>query len=121
MNRTCLGTEEDIKRRKQLTNYSYASIKPIFKDQHLTVDTKLRIFSALLESIFLYNSEIWTVNKAIEREIDVFQRQLLRNILNIRWTNGNWLTNEDLYTETHQIPWSIKIERRRFFLVQSCQ
>jgi len=115
-----LGTEEDFKRRKTLTNYTFATIKPIFRDHHLTKKTKLRIFSALIESVFLYNSEVWTVTKPLERAIDVFQRQILRTIFNIRWTSGNWLSNDALYEEFHQIPWSIKIERKRLLWFSHC-
>lgn len=108
-----LGTAEDIQNRKKLTNYSYSSLKSIFRSRFVTVETKLRIFGALLESIFLYNSELWTLTKALENEVDVFQRQLLRNILNIRWSADNWLANDDLYAITKQSPWSEKIEIRR--------
>ena len=37
-----------------------------------------------MESIFMYNSELWAVNKSLENKRDTFQRQLLRKIFNIR-------------------------------------
>ena len=77
--------------------------------KHRIFELKLRIFCALLESIFLYNSECWGLNKELENKIDIFQRKLLRNILGIRWSKGNWLSNKDLYKLTNQIEWSEKI------------
>ena len=47
-----LGTEEDIGRRTQLTNFAYQKLKNIFKSKHITDDTKIRVFTALIESIF---------------------------------------------------------------------
>ena len=77
---------------------------------------ELRIFSALLESIFLYNCELWTLTKKLEQKIDTFQRQLLRRILNIRWTLNNWISNKQLLGITNQKPWSETIAKRRMRL-----
>jgi len=108
-----LGTNEDIKRRTELTNIAYSSLKTIFNSKKVNEDTKLRIFNALLESIFLYNSEVWGLTNKQENKIDVFQRRLLRNILNIRWRNNNWISNKELYEKTKQTEWSKKIKYRR--------
>ena len=108
-----LGTEEDIARRKKLANFAYQCLKSIFTNKHVTTDTKLRVFSALIESIFLYNSELWGTNKSIEKKIDTFQRNLLRLILQISWKKGNWLSNVDLYAKTKVQPWSKTIAKRR--------
>ena len=99
-----LGTEEDIERRKLQTNIAYCTLKQIFNSKQISESVKIRIFKALLESIFLYNSELWTLTKTLESKIDSFQRRLLRKILNIRWNpETNWLTNEELYQRTKQI------------------
>ena len=80
-----LGTREDINRRIGLTCGAYNTLKSIL--------TSKKVFFALLESIFLYNSECWGLNKELENKIDIFQRKLLRKILGIRWSKGNWLSN----------------------------
>ena len=108
-----LGTEEDINRRIGITNSSYRTLEPIFRSIKVSQPLKLRIFSALLESIFLYNSEVWGLNKTLEDKIDTFHRRLLRKILNIKWTNNNWISNDQLYNITSQTQWSIKIAHRR--------
>ena len=108
-----LGTKEDILRRKILTNNAYFNLQSIFENNKVQIKTKLRIFSALLESIFLYNSEVWGTTKEDENKIDVFQRRLLRNVLGINWKKGNWISNNELYKITNQTPWSVKIAHRR--------
>ena len=47
-----LGTEEDIDRRKKLTNFAYQSIRNIFNRKRVTENTKLRIFVHSLRVFF---------------------------------------------------------------------
>ena len=58
-----LDTQQDIKRRNSLANQSYISVKDIYRNKDISLDTKLRIYNALIESIFLYNCEVWTTTK----------------------------------------------------------
>ena len=74
-----------------------------------------RIFSAYVKSIFLYNSEIWTLTKKLEEDIDVFQRSLLRKLLDIRWPRK--ISNEDLYGKLQVTEWSKKIKKRRLLWI----
>src|SRR6185436_3724406 len=59
----------------------------------------------------MYNSEIWTLTKKLENDIDVFQRKLLRYILN-RFYPKN-ISNIALYKVTRQTTWSSVIKTRR--------
>ena len=106
-----LDTNEDIKRRKQLANSSLRKLQHIFNNNRLNIKTKIRIFSACVESIFLYNSELWTLTKTAENKIDSYQRRLLRRAIIIRWPNK--ISCEDLYNKTKQGKWSRKIKTRR--------
>ena len=108
-----LDTTSDIERRKQAANSAYCKLKKVLLSKRLSLQLKLRVFRALVESIFLYNSEIWALTKTLENYIDVFQRKLLRNILGIRYSANNWLSNEDLYKVTSLRPWSSVIRWRR--------
>ena len=56
-------------------------------------------------------SELWTVTKSLENEIDVFQRNLLRKILKIRYPYT--ISNVDLYERTKETQWSKKLKTRR--------
>ena len=103
--------EKYIKRRKALANNAYASVKNVYSNREISLETKLRIHNALIESIFLYNCEVWTLTKKHEREIDIFQRILLRRTLGIRWSDK--VTNEELYEKTKAKKWSEKVIKRR--------
>ena len=117
-----LDTERDIKNRKKIASASYNKLKSIFKEKSCSVDAKLAIFTALVENIFLYNSEIRTLTKALENEINVFQRRLLRNLMNFRWTEDrkHWPETDRLYEFAKQVPWSVKIKQRRLSFLVTC-
>ena len=67
-------TKEDIKRRKGLAIDSLKTLENIFNSKHVSEVIRLRIFKAYVESIFLYNSELWTFTETLEDKIDSFQR-----------------------------------------------
>ena len=48
----------------------------------------------------------------MENEIDIFHRILLRSILKIHYPYI--ISNDDLYSRTKEIPWSLIIKKRRF-------
>ena len=72
----------------------------------------MRTFNAFASSVFLYNSELWTVTNNLEKRIDSFQRRILRQAINIRWPKKISIVN--LYNKTKQEKWSKTIKRRRF-------
>ena len=63
------------------------------------------------KSVFLYNSELWTLTKTLEKDINVIQRHLLRSILNIYYLKV--ISNKDLHEKTKTIPWKVVVKRRR--------
>ncbi len=90
-----LDSEEDIKRRKGLGINTYNKLKYILESRKTSKRTKSRVFKVYIESVVLYNSELWTPTKKIEDSLDIFQRRLIRRALNIKWEDK--ITNEDLY------------------------
>ena len=111
-----LDTERDISNRKTLVNLAFQRLKPILLSQRTTQIAKLKRFEALLDSIFIYNSELWGLTKHQESQIDVFQRQILRRILNLKYSEDRerWPSNEKLYQLANQTVWSEK-PRLSFF------
>ena len=76
-----LDTEKDIHRRKGLALCALTILDPLFKSRNISEITKTRIFEAFVSSIFLYNSELWTVTSTVEKGIISFQRRLLRKVI----------------------------------------
>ena len=46
---------------------------------------KIRIFKVIIETILLYGSETWTIDKKLRRKIDGYYTKLLRMVLNVSW------------------------------------
>ena len=106
-----LDTNEDIKRRKQLSMNAVHKFEYIFNDNKLSIGRKIRIFKACVESIFLFNSELWTITKTLEKKIDAFQRRLLRRAINVKWPKK--ISSKELYRKTQVRKWSDTIKTRR--------
>jgi len=85
--------------------------KDIFTSRKISNGIKIRVFQAYICSIFLYNSELWTLTKTLEQQIDAFHRKQLRYVLGIYWPRK--ISNMSLYTITRAEPWSRVIKRRR--------
>ena len=105
-----LGTEEDIKRMMVLAHDCLKAFDAILSSKRISEQIRLRTFKQYVESVFLYNSEIWTLTKTLENKIDAFQRRLLRTVIHVKWTRT--ISNKRLYERTEYQPWSITILKR---------
>ena len=109
---TKLDTEKDISRRKGLAIAALTSLKHILKSKNTSLALKMRVFKCYVNSVFLYNCEVWTLTKGLCQKIDSFQRRILRtHVLNVRWPKV--IKNEDVYRLTKAKPWSTEISERR--------
>eukprot|EP00794_Sanderia_malayensis_P019687 gene19687-biopygen13951 len=104
-------TKKDIKRRTGIAYGTFNDIKRWLTSPRASLSNKIRRFEAFLSTIFLYNSEIWTLTAKLENKIDVLQRVFLRKCLGI--TRADRVSNTDLYNRTKTTPWSITIKQRR--------
>ena len=108
-----LGTSEDIARRKGLALNAYNKMKHLIESKKLTLKMRLRIFRTYVETIFLYNCELWTLTKDLESDIDVFHRRFLRRIIHKSLLDK--IRNENLMKITSQTAWSKVIKEKRLF------
>ena len=106
-----LNSLDDINRRKVLVIDTFKTYENALKSRKISEKVKIRIFETYLESVFMYNSEIWAVTKTLEDKIDSFQRKQLRRTLGIIWPRK--IDNKTLYERTKQKPWSVRIFKRR--------
>ena len=58
-----LDTEKDINRRKILAIDAFKTLNTIFDSRKISNAVKIRTFNAYVASVFLYNSELWTLTK----------------------------------------------------------
>ena len=106
-----LDTEADIDRRKGLAIGTINSMKKIFYGT-LPIEIKVRAFQCYVSSIFLYNSELWTLTANTIKSIDGFHRKLLRTaVLNVSWPKV--VSNQEVYATTKVESWSLVIKKRQ--------
>ena len=106
-----IDTKEDIKRRKSLALVALNKLNDIWENKKIALNLKSKIFNSTIKPIFLYNSELWALSNADEKQIDNFQRRLLRYMLCIKWPEK--ISTTDLKEKLKFESWSSEIKRRR--------
>ena len=71
----------------------------------------MRLLKSQIENIFFYESELWILTKKLESTVNVFQRNLPRKILDIKWLNK--ISSKQLYERMKTDEWSKTIKERR--------
>jgi hypothetical protein len=64
-----IGKDENKKRNRTKQKKLYHFLNSIWWDKHIQKDTKKYIGMVLVESVLLYGSEIWTLNKYYKKKI----------------------------------------------------
>ena len=67
--------------RKVMTN-----LDSILKGRDITLPTKVRLVKAMVFPVVMYGCESWTIKKAEQRRIDVFELWCWRRLLRVPWT-----------------------------------
>jgi len=57
------------------------SLKRIWRDKRLTLDTKISIYQPLVLSVLLYAADTWTLLSADVRTLDAFHEKCLKQLL----------------------------------------
>ena len=108
---SCLDTKEDINRRKALVICTMKKYRKTYQSKYLSIEQKVRHFNMYIQSIMLYNCELWTMTETLNKGIDSFQRRQLRYVINVIWPKI--ITNDKLYELTNVTPWREIVEKRR--------
>lgn len=106
---TLLDTTEDFKRRKILTMSSMNTFNNIWENKHLPLRIKIRIFNACISPVMLAGSELWVLTENVKKQINSFQRKLLRKMINIKWPKK--ISNESLKKITKHVEWDLIIRQ----------
>jgi hypothetical protein len=106
-----IDTTQEIHNRKCKTLIGMRKFKPIFTNNKLSTHTKIRIFNTYCKTIFLHNAETWTITPTLAKNINSFQRRLLRYAIGI--TYPQTISTIKLHQITKQEPWSKTISHRR--------
>ena len=76
------SSEKDFEVRKAQAWSACHKLKKIWSS-NLSKKFKIRLFITTVQSILLYGSETWTINKSFEKKLDGFYTKILRMALNV--------------------------------------
>ena len=116
---TYLGSDVDsdgystpeIHRRIGMASSIMGQLDRIWKQQNLSLHTKLRVYSSLVLSVLLYGSETWTMRKTDSDKVQAFHMSSQRRILGIRWYDH--VTNSTVKETTGLADLTLMIADRR--------
>ena len=109
------STNKDFEIRKAIAWTACHKMSKLWKS-NLSRSLKERLFLSTVESVLLYGSETWTINKTTRKKLDGCYTRMLRMALNVSWKDK--LTNEILYGSLP--PVSTKVAYRRMKLAGHC-
>ena len=111
-----IKTDKEIERRSNIAKEKFSAMSKLLTSKKLQLKTKMNILKSYIYSIFTYGCETWTLSKANENKIEVFEMWCLRYMSNIQWKDH--VRNEDvlqkLKTKRHLLQ-DIQKRKIRYF------
>ena len=69
-------------------------MKKVWGNKHINLQTKLRLYEALILSTLLYSAELWPLTVTLSKKLEAAHHRWLRGILGITWRGK--VTNEEI-------------------------
>ena len=76
----------EIKRCLLLDSKAMTNLDSVLKSRDITLLTKVHLVNAVVFPVVMYGCESWTIKKAEQQTIDVFELWYWRRLLRIPWT-----------------------------------
>jgi len=87
-------------------------MKKVWRNKHINLLTKLRLYEALILSTLLYSADVWPLTVTLSKKLEAAaHHRWLRGILGITWRDK--VTNEEVRKRTGQIRLEKVIRERR--------
>ena len=114
-----MAKPEILSRIEQATA-ALTKLKPIWRDNNISLGSKVKLMRSLVISIFLYACESWTLTAKLEKRTQAFEMRCYRRLLNILYKNH--VTNEEVHRkiqaaigEYDELLILVKKRKRRWF------
>ena len=88
----------EVHRRIGLANSILGQLDWVWRNRRLSLNTKRRLYTSLVQSVLLHGSETWTLTKAHSARLQTFHIKAQRRILNIKWYD--FVTNDSVRSQT---------------------
>ena len=107
--------EKDVKVRIGKASAIFGKMKKVLR--HINLQTKLRLYEALILSTLLCGAEVWPLNVTLSKTLEAAHHRWLRGILGI--TCRDKVTNEEVRRRTGKILLE-KVIRKKDAMAWSC-
>ena len=88
------GSKPEVLSRIAQATAALTKLKPIWRDNNLSLGSKVKLMHSLVISIFLYACESWTLTAELEKRMQAFEMRCYRRLLNISYKDH--VTNEEV-------------------------
>jgi hypothetical protein len=109
-----IDSDKDVDYRIQRSCQAFTSYKNVWNSKHIRIESKLRLYDALVRPVLMYNMAASAASIAAITKIDSHHRRQLRSILGIRRATD--IHMDELYARTKNYPISIdfSVQRLKF-------
>ena len=91
------GSKPEILSRIAQATAAITKLKPIWKDNNISLGSKVMLMRSLVISIFLYACESWTLVVELDKRTQAFEMRCYQRLLNISYKDH--VTNEEARTK----------------------
>ena len=88
------GSKPEVLSRIAQASAALTKLKPIWRDNNIPLESKVKLMRSLVISIFLYACESWTLTAELEKRTQAFEMRCYRRLLNISYKDH--VTNEEV-------------------------
>ena len=88
------GSKPEVLSRIAQATAALTKLKPIWRDNNISLGSKVKLMRSLVISIFLYACESWTLTAELEKRTQAFEMRCYRRLLNISYKDHT--TNEEV-------------------------
>ena len=86
------GSKPEVLSRIEQATAALTKLKPIWRDNNISLGSKVKLMRSLVISIFLYVCESWTLTAELEKRTQAFEMRCYRRLLSISYKDH--VTNE---------------------------
>ena len=94
------GSKPEVIARIAITAATLTKLDIIWKDKAIKLSSKIRLMRSLINSVFLYACETWTLTAELEKRVQALEIRYFRRLLSISYKNH--ITNEEVRNRIKQ-------------------
>ena len=88
------GSKPEVLSKIAQATAALTKLKPIWRDNNISLGSKVKLMRSLVISIFLYACESWTLTAELEKRTQAFEMRCYRRLLNISYEDH--VTNDEV-------------------------